>query len=65
MVFSWTMIAGSVFDGADLRGADLSTAVGRPDSLRGALYDQHTRLPGIGGEIDPQEWQMIFVPAAD
>lgn len=65
VVFSWTMIAGSVFDGADLRGADLSTAVGRPDSLRGALYDQHTRLPGIGGEIDPQEWQMISVPAAD
>lgn len=65
VVFSWTMIAGSVFDGADLRGADLSTAVGRPDSLRGALYDQHTRLPGIGGEIDPHEWQMIFVPAAD
>ena len=65
MTLSWTVIAGSVFNGADLRGADLSQAVGRPESLRGALYDRHTRLPGIGGVIDPTEWEMIYVPTDD
>ena len=57
--FSQSMIFNAVFDGADLRGANLTDAMGPPKSMRGALYDRHTRLPE---GIDPKEWQMIYVP---
>lgn len=60
--FGWTIIADSVFDSTDLRGADLSTTTGRPKSLRGALYDHRTRLPD---SIDPSDWQMIYVQDED
>ncbi len=43
--FETTRIDKSVFEGADLRGADLSGTVGLPASLRGAMYDRQTRLP--------------------
>ena len=49
----------SAFDGADLRGANLAETEGVPRSLRGALYNRHTRLPE---HIDPEKWGMIYVP---
>ena len=52
-------IGRSIFDEADLRGADLAAARGLPISLRGALYDDSTRWPE---RIDPREWEMVYVP---
>ena len=75
--FGRTMFLGSVFDGADLRGADLSDTVWSAwpatiNSLRGALYDRHTRLPvprpcppNSTCEFDPDDWGMIYVPEED
>ena len=57
--FSQSMIFNAVLDGADLRGADLADTLGPPKSMRGALYDRHTRFPD---GMDPKEWQMIYVP---
>lgn len=50
------------FDGADLRGANLAETEGVPRSLRGALYNRHTRLPE---HIDPEKRGMIYVPDDD
>ena len=55
-------IGRSIFDEADLRGADLAVARGLPISLRGALYDDSTRWPE---RIDPREWEMVYVPDGD
>ena len=69
--FGWTTVAYSVFDGADLRGADLSETVWIPstNSLRGALYDRHTRLPPCpptpSCKFNPDDWGMIYVPEED
>ena len=75
--FGRTFIVGSVFDGADLRGADLSettwsAAPATINSARGALYDRHTRLPVPRPcppdsicEFDPDDWGMIYVPEED
>ena len=75
--FGRTIFLGSVFDGADLRGADLSDTVWSAwpatiNSLRGALYDRHTRLPvprpcppNSTCEFDPEDWGMIYVPEED
>ena len=52
----------SAFDGADLRGANLAETEGVPRSLRGALYNRHTRLPE---HIDPEKWGMIYVADDD
>ena len=60
--FSQSMIFNAVFDGADLRGANLADTLGPPKSMRGARYDRYTRLPD---EIDPKEWHMIYVPAQE
>ena len=49
---------GSLFEGADLRGANLADVTGTPESLRGALYDDATRLPNW---IEPDEWGMVLV----
>ena len=57
--FGNSFIAESIFDEADLRGADLAATDGWPRSLRGALYDNSTRWPE---RIDPQEWEMIYLP---
>ena len=70
--FGRTVIAYSVFDGADLRGADLSETIWivSTNSLRGALYDRHTRLPRCpptlrSCEFNPDGWGMIYVPDED
>ena len=60
--FNRALIFGAVFDEADLRGANLADTIPLPKSMRGALYDRHTRLPDW---IDPKEWQMIYVPAQE
>lgn len=57
--FSQSMIFRAVFDGADLRGANLADTMGPPKSMRDALYDRYTQFPD---GIDPEEWQMIYVP---
>ena len=61
--FGISLIGDSLFDGADLRGANLAEASGKPKSMRGALYDRHTRLPKR--IIDPEKWHMIYVPDSD
>ena len=70
--FGRTVIAYSAFDGADLRGADLSETIWivSTNSLRGALYDRHTRLPRCpptlrSCEFNPDDWGMIYVPDED
>ena len=70
--FGRTVIAYSAFDGADLRGADLSetTWIFSTNSLRGALYDRHTRLPRCpetlrSCEFNPDDQGMIYVPEED
>ena len=69
--FGQTIIGESVFDGADLRGADLSETIWVPstNSLRGALYDRHTRLPRCpptpSCKFNPDDWGMIYVPDED
>ena len=60
--FGRSLIADSLFNEADLRGANLAEIWGLPGSMRGALYDRHTRLPK---EIDPDKWHMIYVPEND
>ncbi len=57
--FGNSFIDATVFDEADLRGADLAATDGLPRSLRGALYDDSTRWPE---RIDPREWEMVYVP---
>ena len=57
--FGNSFIDATVFDEADLRGADLAVARGLPRSLRGALYNDSTRWPE---RIDPREWEMVYVP---
>jgi len=58
--FGNSRIYDSVFEEADLRGADLAATRGLPMSLRGALYDDSTRWPE---QIDPrEEWEMVYVP---
>ena len=57
--FGNSRIYDSVFEEADLRGADLAATRGLPTSLRGALYDDSTRWPE---RIDPREWEMVYVP---
>ena len=57
--FGNSFINATVFDEADLRGADLAATHGLPMSLRGALYDDSTRWPE---RIDPREWEMVYVP---
>lgn len=56
--FTRALIFGAVFDEADLRGANLADTMSLPKSMRGAVYDRHTRFPD---RIDPNEWQMIYV----
>ena len=66
--FGHTLIVESTFDGTDLRGADLSRTLWSPtNSLRGARYDRHTRLPDClpkdqPCEFKPEDWGMIYVP---
>ena len=57
--FGNSRIYDSVFEEADLRGADLAATRGLPMSLRGALYNDSTRWPE---RIDPREWEMVYVP---
>lgn len=69
--FGHTLIAESTLDGADLRGADLSRTLWSPvNSLRGARYDRHTRLPPCPPkdqpcEFKPEDWGMIYTPEED
>lgn len=60
--FGRSMIHDSVFEKADLRGANLADARGVPRSLRGAVYNRDTRLPERPVKIDPEEWEMIYAP---
>ena len=57
-----SVIQRSAFEEADLRGANLAETEGMPRSLRGALYDRHTVLPE---RIDPEIWEMVYVPDED
>lgn len=59
--FGASHISGSAFDEADLRGANLAETEGVPRSLRGALYDRHTKFPE---RIEPKRWGMVYVPDA-
>ena len=56
--FGNSRIYDSVFEEADLRGANLAATRGLPISLRGALYDDSTRWPE---RIDPRQWEMVYV----
>ena len=60
--FGASKIYESIFDRADLRGANLAATGGLPTSLRGALYNDDTRLPK---RIDPEQWGMVYMPDDD
>ena len=68
--FGRIVVVESTFDGADLRGADLSETdwSTTTNSVRGARYDRHTRLPARclptspPCEFKPEDRGMIYVP---
>ena len=55
--FGSSRVDDSVFDGADLRGANLANTRGVPRSFREALYDVRTRFPA---GFNPLAWKMIL-----
>ena len=70
--FGRIMVVDSTFDGADLRGADLSeTEWATTNSVRGARYNRHTRLPARclptspPCEFKPEDRGMIYMPEED
>lgn len=57
--FGRARIDDSIFEDADLRGANFADTRGVPMSMRGAVYNHDTVLP-VG--IDPDIWEMAYRP---
>ena len=57
--FGRSRIDDSIFEDADLRGANFADTRGLPLSMRGAIYNDDTVLP-VG--IDPDVWEMVYRP---